>query len=175
MVYKYNGIRNLILPEHPHLTVGVLADETDEESRLRNVMKAFLDKDVIVVFREPENQYRERIHDNYVNCSFARGRLSLLAPKIVLQNSSSVTKVNLNDLLDLIPIKNLDSVAEDGLKLFTFYSIDTNKPVDEYNIMSTDPVRAFVSRNDFKTNPLYLFRIQELYSGIQFNTMRNDG
>jgi hypothetical protein len=147
----------------------------ESEDMAIKAMKVFLNNDVIMVYREPDNKYRDIVHDDYTNCTFARGRLLLPKPRlVVLQNPSSMTRIDLDDLLDLIPTDNLKDIKDADLKLFTFYSTDTNKPSDEYNILSTDPVRAFASRNDMKTNPLYLSHIQKPYAGLQFNTMRNE-
>lgn len=146
----------------------------DNEERAINAMKLFLDTDVIAIYRESDNQHRDMVHDTYENCTFARGYLLQPKPKqFLLKNSASVTVLNLEDIFDLIPRKNLKDKNDGKFKLFTFYSIDPTKPSDEYNIMDVDPVRAFASRDTTKEDPLYLSRVQELYPGMQFNFMRN--
>jgi hypothetical protein len=173
--YKYNGIRKLLLPDRSLITRGSLTSE--DEDRARNAIKLFFDIDIIAVYSEPDNRYRDPIQDDYTNCTFAKGRVSqMTADYVYLKNSSpkNPIRISINDLVDIIPSANIKDKSKKKLTWFTFYSIDPTKPVDTYEIMDIDPVRAFMAREIGREDSLYLSRIQNLYAGMQFNTMRNN-
>ncbi len=165
--FHYDGLRNLLLPQYPHLSMGHLIRE-DEKQALAAV-KAFIDKDIVLVYHESNNQYREQYHDNYVNCTFVSGILNGVERGIL---NLKTAKVNINDLLDLIPLDTLKD-KDRPLKLFSFHSINPHKVSNIYEIIHTDPVNAFVSRES-GNDPLYLFSVKQLYSGLQFNNIHHD-
>jgi hypothetical protein len=165
--FQYDGLRKLLLPKYPHLSMGHLIRE-DKEQTL-TALKAFIDKDVVLVYYESDNKYRERYHDNYVNCTFVNGRLNDVDKMMLNINA---TDVYINDVLDLIPVDTLRD-RKSQLKLFDFHSINPFKVSDMYHIINTDPVNAFMSRES-GNDPLYLSSVKELYLGLQFNNIHHD-
>jgi hypothetical protein len=156
-----------LLPKYLHLTMGRLGRE--DEKQVQTAMNAFLGKDVIVVYHESNTKYRDRYHDNYVNCTFAQGNIvSIDSKTISLKNSKSV---DISDILDLIPENTLqDNQNNDSeLKLFVFHSINPHVAADIYNVIHKDPVNAFTSLNKKETEHLVLSSVRKLYPGTQFN------
>lgn len=168
--FEYDGLRRLLLPKYLHLSMGYIGRE-DRQQALKAV-ESFVDKHVVLIYRESENKFRGEPRDNYVNCTFIEGRLRDLKSEALILSDANI---RIDDLMDLIPLDTLGTdtnVDPTRLRMFNFNSIDPHKVADIYNIVHTDPVNAFLSRLS-GDDPLYLSSAEKLHPGMQFNSIRD--
>jgi len=170
--YKYNGLRNLLLPQYPLPTHRKLCSVLGNDKFI-HAIKSFSDNQILIIYHEPNNKYRDKYTDEYVNCTFHTGYLEDIADEGIIMKTGNGnekgSRIPLNTLLDVIPAANLKEDGSRELKLFSFNSIDPKKPADMYNIIGYDPARAFMDAHVKSWQPLYLSSIEKLHDGMQFN------
>jgi hypothetical protein len=134
-----------------------------------NIIDSLTDRSAVVLYADPSR--RSEVEENYKNCCFQRGALcGITGDNLNLRASRH--DINLNNILDIIPLDNLRPKRRDLLKppmavewfSFGFCNKDNSKSM---HVAHTDPVFAYLAvPND---EPAYLSSIQKIFPGMHLS------